>query len=247
MKSDIQQMIETAFELEGLLLLADKRGDNTPVEVLTSIKGKVERLRTLIGYRLSASGTECGDEAIGVTGLELFEAVSLAEPGALESGQAAETADGNPKSESLGSEDDLEEISLMMGDGQEEKQPEQEASADSPADPAPEESIVEVDAEPATDGSENADTPEDEPMRLDEKLQRNLSKDLRAAFSLNDMFRFRRELFGNNAAEMTDAIHLVEAMQSYAEAEDYFYGDLGWDKESEEVKEFMTIIRNHFS
>ena len=63
---------------------------------------------------------------------------------------------------------------------------------------------------------------------------------------LNDMFRFRRELFGNNAAEMADAIELVSAMESYQEAEDYFYNDLGWDSDSEEVEEFMTIIRNHF-
>ena len=85
-----------------------------------------------------------------------------------------------------------------------------------------------------------------EPLRLDEKLQRSRSKDLKSAFSLNDTFRFRRELFGNSAAEMTDAIHMVEAMHSFDEAEDYFYGDLGWDRESDDVKEFMAIIKNHF-
>ena len=85
-----------------------------------------------------------------------------------------------------------------------------------------------------------------EPLRLDEKLQRSRSKDLKSAFSLNDTFRFRRELFGNCAAEMTDAIHMVEAMHSFDEAEDYFYGDLGWDRESDDVKEFMAIIKNHF-
>lgn len=60
------------------------------------------------------------------------------------------------------------------------------------------------------------------------------------------MFRFRRELFANNAADMTDAIHLVEAMCSFEEAEDYFYNDLEWDKESEEVREFMAVIQKHF-
>lgn len=69
---------------------------------------------------------------------------------------------------------------------------------------------------------------------------------MRSAFSINDSFRFRRELFGNSAAEMADAINLAEAMQTFDEAEEYFYGDLVWDKDSEEVKEFMTIIRNHF-
>lgn len=45
---------------------------------------------------------------------------------------------------------------------------------------------------------------------------------------------------------MTDAIHMVEAMHSFDEAEDYFYGDLGWDRESDDVKDFMAIIKNHF-
>ena len=86
----------------------------------------------------------------------------------------------------------------------------------------------------------------DEGITLDEAFIRGKSKDLHSAFSLNDMFRFRRELFGNSAADMSDAIELVSAMSSYQEAEDYFYNDLGWDSGSEEVEEFMTIIRNHF-
>ena len=36
-------------------------------------------------------------------------------------------------------------------------------------------------------------------------------------------------------------------MSSYEEAEDYFYNDLGWDKNSEEVADFMNVIKNHFS
>lgn len=87
---------------------------------------------------------------------------------------------------------------------------------------------------------------EDEPIKLDEALQRSLSKDLSRAFSLNDRFRYRRELFSNSEVEMRNTLNIVEAMQSYAEAEDYFYGDLEWDSESPEVKDFMVIIKNHF-
>ena len=92
----------------------------------------------------------------------------------------------------------------------------------------------------------NAPAPEKEVVTLDEAYIRDKSKLLRNAFSINDKFRFQRELFGNNATEMTDAINLADAMNSYAEAEEYFYEDLGWDKESEEVIEFMKIIKNHF-
>lgn len=86
----------------------------------------------------------------------------------------------------------------------------------------------------------------DEPIKLDAALQRNMSKNLARAFSLNDRFRYRRELFANSDVEMKNTLDLVETMQSYSEAEDYFYGDLEWDRNSEEVKDFMEIIRNHF-
>ena len=73
-----------------------------------------------------------------------------------------------------------------------------------------------------------------------------MSRDLKRVFTINDRFRFRRELFGNSDVEMNDAINLVEAMQSYAEAEEYFYDMLNWNRESPEVIDFMAIIRNHF-
>ncbi len=85
-----------------------------------------------------------------------------------------------------------------------------------------------------------------ESIKLDEALQRNLSKDLSKAFTLNDKFRYRRELFGNSEVEMRNTINMIEAMKSYSEAEDYFYGDLEWDKESPEVIDFMSIIQKHF-
>lgn len=87
---------------------------------------------------------------------------------------------------------------------------------------------------------------DDEALTLDEALQRSMSRDLRKAFSLNDRFRYRRELFGNSDVEMNDTLNLVETMHSYSEAEEFFYGDLEWDCESPEVKDFMAVIRNHF-
>ena len=86
-----------------------------------------------------------------------------------------------------------------------------------------------------------------EELRVDEKLQRTLSKDLHKAFSLNDRYRFRRELFSNSELDWNDALNMVASMSSYEEAEDYFYNDLGWDKNSEEVADFMNVIKNHFS
>ena len=87
----------------------------------------------------------------------------------------------------------------------------------------------------------------DQSIRLDEKLARDSARDLRRAFTLNDRFRFRRELFGNSENRLVEAIDIIDAMNSLDEAEEYFYGDLGWDRESDDVKDFMTIVANHFS
>ena len=95
-------------------------------------------------------------------------------------------------------------------------------------------------------GNEEADEGQAEAVTVDDLLQRSMSRDLKRVFTINDRFRFRRELFGNSDVEMNDAINLVEAMQSYAEAEEYFYDMLNWNRESPEVIDFMAIIRNHF-
>ena len=84
------------------------------------------------------------------------------------------------------------------------------------------------------------------PMRVDEKLQRSMSKDIRKAFSVNDRFRFQRELFAGSASAMNTAIEHIEMMSSYGNAELYFFSQLHWDRDNESVKEFMAIVRNHF-
>lgn len=84
------------------------------------------------------------------------------------------------------------------------------------------------------------------PLRVDEKLQRTMSKDIRKAFSLNDRFRFQRELFAGSANAMDTAIEHIEMMRTYGNAELYFYSQLNWDRENQAVKDFMAIVRNHF-
>lgn len=122
-----------------------------------------------------------------------------------------------------------------------EPEPEEEEDSEPEDEPEPEEEEIVM---PQYDTTE---TDNEEPIRLDEKLARENSRNLRKAFSLNDMFRFRRELFGNSATEMTDTLNLVEAMSSLSEANDYFYNDLEWDASNPEVQDFMDIIAKHFS
>lgn len=248
MKTDIRKMIAEAYELEGLLLLVDNRGADTPEYVFTAIGEKLDRLQMLLGERESDEGEETQEDAY------------MVENDVADAGSEEPVAD-TPESEEPESEpeEDVAEVTAeQVADGEYDNEqesmvelvlddePTAEPDAETP-NVADETEAVEAEdnIEEETEANEKA-SDDSEPLRLDEKLQRSRSKDLKSAFSLNDTFRFRRELFGNSAAEMTDALHMVEAMHSFDEAEDYFYGDLGWDHESDDVKEFMAIIENHF-
>lgn len=238
MKTDIRKMIAEAYELEGLLLLADNRGADTPEYVFTAIGEKLDRLQMLLGEREGDEGEETQEDACMVEN-DVADAGSEEPEPEPEEDVAEVTAEQVADGEYDNEQEPM--VELVLDD-----EPTAEPDAETP-NVADETEDVEAEDNIEEETEANEKTSDDsEPLRLDEKLQRSRSKDLKSAFSLNDTFRFRRELFGNSAAEMTDALHMVEAMHSFDEAEDYFYGDLGWDRESDDVKEFMAIIKNHF-
>lgn len=98
---------------------------------------------------------------------------------------------------------------------------------------------------------ETIQSPEPQPQNatisLDEKLSRKISKNFRQAISLNDKFRFRRELFGNSNQQYDAALDLIAEMSTFDEARDYFLESYGWDAENPDVKSFLAILSNHFS
>lgn len=65
-------------------------------------------------------------------------------------------------------------------------------------------------------------------------------------FTLNDRFRFKRELFGNSDADFNNTLALVASMENYDEAEDYFLNELQWDPAREDVKDFLDILKKYF-
>ena len=227
---EIKSMLREVLELEGLLMVADSRGDETPDAVFTLIKEKIEQLRE---YTSCLPDVAVDEQEPVVEPEDEPEYVLEAEP--------EEEIEPEPEEElepEIEAEPEIEE--------EPESELEEEIEAEPEEEPEPE-IVPEIEAEPEPEIIKNVDeTAPDAIITLDEAFIRNKAKDLKSAFSLNDTFRFRRELFGNSAADMNDAIDLVNAMNSYEEAEDYFINDLGWDAESDEVGEFMEIIRNHF-
>lgn len=70
--------------------------------------------------------------------------------------------------------------------------------------------------------------------------------ELRKMFTINDKFRFKRELFENNDEEFNATFDLISTMSSFSEVEEYAYEDLKWDRENACVKDFMSVIENFF-
>ena len=117
------------------------------------------------------------------------------------------------------------------------EEPETTPSADEAiAKAAVEEERADADVRPAPDMS----------ITLDEKLARERAQDIFKAFTLNDKFRFRRELFRGSQAEFDDALNIISQMSTIEEAEEYIYDDLCWNRDNEDVKAFMDIVTKHF-
>ena len=253
---EIKSMLREVLELEGLLMVADSRGDETPDAVFTLIKEKIEQLREYTSCLPDVAVDEEVDEQEPVVEPEDEPVYVLeAEPEEELEAEPEEEIEAEPEEEiepEVEAEPEIEEEPEPEPEEELEAEPEPEIEPEVEAEPEVEiepevDAEPEIEEEPEPEIIKNVDeTAPEAIITLDEAFIRNKAKDLKSAFSLNDTFRFRRELFGNSAADMNDAIDLVNAMNSYEEAEDYFINDLGWDAESDEVGEFMEIIRNHF-
>lgn len=84
-------------------------------------------------------------------------------------------------------------------------------------------------------------------LRVDQMLAQREAQNLRKAYTLNDKFRFRRELFNNDDDLFGKTLDTLQQMQTYTQAVEYVENEFGWDLENEEVADFMATVKNHFS
>lgn len=76
---------------------------------------------------------------------------------------------------------------------------------------------------------------------------KKMVRGLRTLFSINDKFRFRRELFNNKDHDFSCAIDNLQSFDSIADAEDYLYSELQLDPDNSSVKEFISLIDKYYS
>lgn len=246
MDNSLETLLKQVLELEGLLLIAEKRGDDVPNLVFDMIKQKAAAIGELAG--VAASDNKQGidalpddepDDDITVEFVDDEDAPSADEPVEAES-SAPVAAEPEPVV--------APEPSVVQPEPAPEPTPVSEPESTPVSEPEPVEAPTPApeEVEPEAETEEFEPDPDDQPLTLDEALHRDMTKDLRQAFSLNDRYRYRRELFGNSDSVMNETLNLIEAMHSFDEAEDYFYNDLQWEHDSPEVADFMVIIKNHF-
>ena len=87
---------------------------------------------------------------------------------------------------------------------------------------------------------------EDETQAEDLKITSSDSQKGKLVFSINERFRFKRELFDNSDADFNNTLALVASMETYEEAEEYFINEEGFDPSDPVVKEFMEVIKRYF-
>ena len=220
MDGGIKAILSQVYELEGLLLLIDNHGKETNKLVYQLIAEKAENISQMAKI--------------------LDDSEPLPEPAPMPEPEPERIVPEELPDEFA--DDDFDDVFV-------------DESEDSEPDiPTDEPDYIDEEPEPL-DSPEISDDfgivdspaiPEDEPVFNDVITRSMAHDDFRKMLTLNDKFRFRRELFENSEKLFADALNTIDAMRSFAEAEDYFFNTLEWDKESEEVAEFMSKLKAYF-
>ena len=232
-------ILKIVYELEGLLLLAQERGDDAAPLLLATLKDKanqVAMLADMIGESPVVQEVETEDEPT-------FDEL-----------QAETEHEIEPEAE-------IEPIAVEEPEPVVEETPSDDSDDDFEVAEDEEYDVCEVEVEEEEDVEVQTQTQTQTHTQTQTQTQTQIQTqttttkqdtpkvrqwNLRQKFSLNEQYRFMRELFGNDKVEMKETLDLVQAMNSFDEATDYFYNDLGWDANSEEVQDFMEIIRKYF-
>ncbi len=149
--------------------------------------------------------------------------------------------------ETAAEEEEEEEEAEAAAEEEEEEEEEEEAEA--AAEEEEEEEEEGKKEEPAIVEEPVVETvvKEEEPKSavLGESLK--LSAGLRHAISLNDSFRFSRELFGGNTDLMNRVIEQISVMSSYKTAVAFLSSKVELNEEKEAVNDFLELLKKYFN
>jgi hypothetical protein len=84
-------------------------------------------------------------------------------------------------------------------------------------------------------------------VSLNDALEKKNLSDFCKAFSLNDHFYFRQELFGGDEARMNKVITDLNNLHSYEESVRYLDESQEWDMKNAVVAAFLAVVEKRFS
>lgn len=223
MKIDSNSLLNTCLEIEGLLCLVSRRGNAVPENVGQLLVEKATKLRNnLVDFTSSASEEDEDDSEIAESAFSEEVADAAPEPEAI-------IAECTPEN-TVNLSDSIEETvagpsNLSEGEA---------ANVQDNAEIAESVTAHENDASPDDYLQQQALAAESAPIVRNDVAPVELT--------INDKFRFRRELFGNSDVDLAEALQVASQMSSVEEIEDYFYNDLCFDPSDETVKDFIRVV-----
>lgn len=257
-KERLNQLLDSIYELEGLVHLALSRDDN-PARLPDLIRHKGEELALLAA---NVAGPLESDEPCAEADTPLYivageeevmESDGMAERRENIAGSGSNVEGSEVKKDSLTVEEDMQSVVEAVFNSL----PEEVVSSPAVADVASEE-VSEPAAAAGSVEMPEADAPiagttppayDDASSLLTEgKRDAASSHEPRGklVFSINDRYRFKRELFGNSDADFNNTLALVASMENFDEAEDYFLSELQWDQKRGDVVDFLEILKRYF-
>ncbi len=81
---------------------------------------------------------------------------------------------------------------------------------------------------------------------LNDKMEKTKLTDLRKAFTLNDRFRFCRELFGGDEERMNRVVGELNETYSYETSLAHLKSVTDWDFENDSVLDFLKLVERRF-
>lgn len=219
MDTSIAKVLSHVYELEGLLLVADKHGAETPKMVFDRIHDvaqEVNGMAQMLEYKEPPAPQPEPQPA------PQPEAKPEPEPQPVVASQEVETPAPVP-------------------------QPEKQVEPLAEPEPQPMEEPAIPQVEKITQVSQPVVSEPQPVLRVDEQLQRHISQDLRNALSINDKFRFKRNVFNDSEALMEQTIDRIERLSSEQQARDYLINVLHRDENDPDVADFLKIVSSHFA
>ena len=125
------------------------------------------------------------------------------------------------------------------------EEPVQKEEVKSPTEPVREEPVKEP-VQKTAEAPQPAPVMAKSNVSLNDLLEKKNLSDFRKAFSLNDRFRFRRDLFHGNEEQMNQVISDLNQIDSLDEALRFIDKNLSWNMNNETVADFIKLLEKRY-